>query len=68
MKILLNVSAKMNRGTMALEPVRKIDMMAARSLKTISRSTGRIEKNLKDLGTVLEPLEKSGEEVNENIK
>ncbi len=67
-KILLDVSAKMNRGAAALEPVRKIDQITSRSIKTVSRSTGKIGKNLEDLGNVLEPLEKSGKEVNENFK
>ena len=67
-KILLDVSEKMNRGAAALEPVRKIDQIASRSIKTVSRSTGKIGKNLEDLGNVLEPLEKSGKEVNEKIK
>ena len=58
----------MNRGAAALEPVRKIDQIASRSIKTVSRSTGKIGKNLEDLGNVLEPLEKSGKEVNEKIK
>jgi hypothetical protein len=60
MKILLDVSAKMNRGAIALEPVRKIDQMATQSIKTIKRSTGKIGKNLEDLGSVLEPLDRSG--------
>jgi hypothetical protein len=67
-KILLDVSEKMNRGAAALEPVRKIDQITSRSFKTVSRSTGKIGKNLEDLGNVLEPLEKSGKEVNENFK
>jgi len=65
MKILLDVSAKMNRGAAALEPVRKIDQIASQSIKTVSRSTGKIGKNLEGLGNVLEPLEKSGKEINE---
>ena len=68
MKILLDVSAKMNRGTLALQPVRKMDQITSRSMRTVSRSTGKIGKNLEDLGNVLEPLEKSGKEVNENFK
>jgi hypothetical protein len=68
MKILLNVSAKMNRGAMALEPVRKIDELASRSMKTISKSTDKIGRNMKDLGNMLKPLERSDKKTNDNIK
>jgi len=60
MKILMDVSTKMNRGTRALEPISKIDQMASQSMKAVSRSTGRIGKNLEDIGNVLEPLGKAG--------
>jgi hypothetical protein len=59
MKILMDVSTKMNHGARALEPIGKIDQMASQSLKTVSRSTGRIGKNLEDIGTILEPLGKA---------
>jgi hypothetical protein len=68
MKILLDVSEKMNRGAMALEPVRKIDEMTSQSMRTISKSTDKISKNMKDLGNVLEPLESSDKKLNDNIK
>jgi hypothetical protein len=68
MKILLDVSAKMNRGAMALEPVRKIDELASQSLKSVSKSTDKISKNMKDLGNKLEPLERSDKNIDENIK
>ncbi len=68
MKILLDVSAKMNRGAMALEPVRKIDELASRSMNTISKSTDKLGKNINDLGNMLEPLERSDNKINENIK
>jgi hypothetical protein len=67
-KILMDVSAKMNRGAMVLEPVRKIDEMASQSMNAVSKSTGKIGKNLQDLGNVLEPLEKTDKKTNEKIK
>jgi hypothetical protein len=68
MKILLDVSAKMNRGAMALEPVRKIDELASQSLKSVSKKTDKIGKNMVNLGNMLEPLERSGKKVKDNIK
>jgi hypothetical protein len=68
MKILLDVSAKMNRGAMALEPVRKIDEIASQSLKSVSKKTGKIGKNIVDLGNMLEPLDRSDKKINDNIK
>jgi hypothetical protein len=49
-KILLDVSAKMNHATLALEPVGKMNKMKAKSFDAINKSTVIIEKNLKSLG------------------
>lgn len=48
-KILYNVSASLNSGFNALEPVRKLESTASKSMGTISRSTGMIENNLRSL-------------------
>jgi hypothetical protein len=49
MKILLDVSSKMNRATLALEPVGRMNEMTAKSFVSISKSTVLIEKGLKNL-------------------
>jgi hypothetical protein len=49
MKILLDVSAKMNKATLALEPVAKINEMQAKSFKAIGKSTRIVERNLRSL-------------------
>lgn len=49
-KILFNVSSVLNSGIDALEPVRKLESTAVKSMGTISRSTGKIESNLRSLG------------------
>jgi hypothetical protein len=49
MKILYNVSARLNRGTKALETVAMMQDVPGKSLKTINRSTTIIEEKLKTL-------------------
>jgi|WetSurMetagenome_2_1015567.scaffolds.fasta_scaffold35575_2 hypothetical protein len=49
MRILRNVSAKLNRGTSALEPVSKMNEVTVRSFETLNRSTKTIGKNLMNL-------------------
>lgn len=49
-KILYDVSARLNRGTRSLEPVGKIDEIKLKGLKPINRSALLIEKNLRSLG------------------
>jgi hypothetical protein len=58
MKILMDVSSKMNRATLALEPVSKINKMTTKSFEAINKSTGIIEKNLKELDYLKETVEK----------
>jgi len=48
-KILYDVSSKINRGTEVLEQVRKLDYAASRSFKTINKSTSIFHNNLKNL-------------------
>jgi hypothetical protein len=49
-KILYEVSSKMNSGIKALEPLGKIENAAARSIETYNHSTGMIGDNLKSIG------------------
>jgi hypothetical protein len=49
MKILREVSMKLNKGTNVLEPVGKLNEMTRKSFKTINESTTTVEKNMKDL-------------------
>jgi hypothetical protein len=48
-KILRDVSSRMNRGAQALEPVGKINEVTKKGFETISKSTRLVEKNLKSL-------------------
>jgi len=50
MKILMNVSSRMNHGTHSLKPVGRINEMKVKSLGSINRSAILVEKNLKSLG------------------
>ncbi|HZV46857.1 MAG TPA: hypothetical protein VFG06_05875 [Thermodesulfovibrionales bacterium] len=47
MKILYDVSARLNRGTQALEPIGKMQEVTDKSLKTINKPTIIIEEKLK---------------------
>ena len=47
MKILYDVSARLNRGAQALEPIGKMQEVTDKSLKTINKSTIIIEDKLK---------------------
>jgi hypothetical protein len=66
MKILIDVSSKMNRATDGLQPVSKINVMKTKSIKAINKSTKKIEKNLKSLEKV--PFDKLGEQKKSNSK
>ena len=48
-KILYEVSAQLNRGTEALEPVRKFGDVTAKTYASINKSTTLIENNLRNL-------------------
>jgi hypothetical protein len=49
LKILRDVSSRMNHGAQALEPVGKISEVTKKSFETINKSTRIVEKNLKSL-------------------
>jgi hypothetical protein len=48
-KILFDVSSKMNRASLGLQPVEKLSQMTSKSFEAINKSSGIIEKNLKIL-------------------
>jgi len=50
MKILMNVSTQINRGTRPLKNVGKINEIKVKSMASINKSTVLVEKNLKSLG------------------
>ena len=50
MKVLLDVSSQLNHGTKSLHPVGKINEIKVKGLKSISNSTGLVERNLRSLG------------------
>jgi hypothetical protein len=49
-KILLDVSSRINRGTHPLKPVGRINEMKVKSLGSINKTAIFVEKNLKSLG------------------
>ncbi len=58
MKILYDVSYRLNQGTAALEPMNRMQEITAASLGTIKKSTVKIEENLKTLKYFTRDLEK----------
>jgi hypothetical protein len=67
MKILMDVSAQLNRGVQSLEPVSKIYEMRTRSFKDINKSTRIIEKNLKNLNYLQKAVEITEVPLEKNI-
>jgi len=57
MKILREVSLKLNRGTQVLEPIGKFDEMTRKSFKTINESTTTVEKSIKDIDWLQKAIE-----------
>ncbi|MFO7621610.1 MAG: hypothetical protein R6W81_10155 [Bacteroidales bacterium] len=57
MKVLHDVSYRLNSGVRALEPVGKLHEITERSLNTINRSTEKIEKNIGTLDQYIKALE-----------
>jgi hypothetical protein len=49
MKILYEVSSKMNRGAASLAPVSKMNISEIEGLKVLSKSKETVEKNLENL-------------------
>jgi hypothetical protein len=56
-KILLNISSQLNHGAQALKPVGKISEMTTKSFKSISRSTGIIERSITNLNNFQKAIE-----------
>jgi hypothetical protein len=59
MKILMEVSLQLNHGNRSLQPVGKINEMKFKGFKSINKSTILIEKNLRSLGYLRNPEEKT---------
>jgi hypothetical protein len=59
MKILADVSSKMNHATLALEPVGKMNKMASKSFEALNKSTGIVSKNLRNLDYLGGSVEKT---------
>lgn len=55
MKILMNVSSRMNYAASSLKPVGKIHKMKTKSFESINKSALLVEKNLKSLGYLRGP-------------
>jgi hypothetical protein len=67
MKILYSVSAQMNKGERAMQPVGRMNEMTSKGLKAIYESSDKIEKNL---NLFTKPFENAGEQLEnkKNIK
>jgi hypothetical protein len=59
MKILNEVSVKLNMGTMALQPISKINNAARASIRTFDRSVSVMEDGLRRIG--FDGKDKNGE-------
>jgi hypothetical protein len=57
MKILMDVSAQLNRGTKALEPVSKMSDVATKSFSAFDKPARVVEKNLKNLEYLQKAIE-----------
>jgi hypothetical protein len=57
MKILMDVSVKLNHGSQALRPVGKINEMSNKGFEAFNKSTVVIEKNLKNLNYLPKAIE-----------
>ncbi len=57
MKILMNVSSRLNQGAIALEPVSRMSEMTTKSFESINKSTRIVEKNLKSLNYLERAIE-----------
>jgi hypothetical protein len=67
LKILRDVSAKMNHGAQVLEPVGKMNEVSIKSFETFTRSTRIVEKNLKSLNRLQDPTNFKNSRVEKNI-
>lgn len=66
MKILMDVSAKLNHGTQTLKPVSKINEMTTKSFESINKSASVIEKNLKNLDYLQKAYEITNPDINDD--
>lgn len=57
MKILMDVSSRINHGTRPLKPVGRINEMKVKSLGSINKSAVLVEKNLRSLGYLRNSLD-----------
>jgi hypothetical protein len=63
MKILMDVSTQINRGTRPLKHVGKINEMKIKSIASINKSALLVEKNLKSLGYLRNSAETKGNSI-----
>lgn len=67
LKILRDVSSQLNHGARVLEPVAKINEISKKSFASINKSTGIVEKNLKNLNYLQQAFEITHVNVEKNI-
>jgi hypothetical protein len=67
MKILNEVSVKLNKGTLALRPISKIQYAAETGIKTVDRSAELISSNLQKI-KLLEQMSATEEQKNDRNK
>lgn len=68
MKILHEVSSRLNNGTKALGHLSALQDETQKTLATVSRSTAKIEENMKPLDKVFEAIGKTGTNYDNNNK
>jgi len=68
MKILLEVSSRLNHGTKALGHLSVLQNETQKTLATVSRSTAKIEDNIRPLDKVFNALGKAGSNNENNNK
>lgn len=56
-KILKEVSGRLNKGTYVLEPVSKMNEMTRKSLQTVNKSTKIVGQNIKNLDNLQKTIE-----------
>ena len=59
-KILRDVSVKLNHGSQVLEPVGKMNEMTKKSIKTINKSARYVRQNMENLDIIQKALVKTG--------
>jgi hypothetical protein len=66
-KILRDVSSQMNHGAQVLEPVGKMSEITRKSFESINKSTGIVERNLKNLDYLQRVIPLSHVPIDRNI-